>query len=341
MTGAVYEPRAGSGNTGLPFFAPGDKKGNRRIHLHMQEDAMTLESEITALRKSKGAVILAHTYQSADIQDIADFVGDSYGLSKQATRLNADLVVFCGVRFMAETAAILNPERTVVLPDPDAGCPMADMITADQLRELKARYPHAPVVCYVNSTAEVKAESTICCTSSNAVQIVNSLEDATDIIFVPDQYLGRFVEKQTGRRLILWEGSCPVHANLHPDVVRKARRDHPDAEVMVHPECTPQVRQHADHVLSTGQMCDLVERTECTTFIVGTEKGIVHTLQKRAPHITFIHLSPQLVCADMQKITMEKLRNALRDETPVVSVDHEIAVGARNAIQAMLDVVEG
>ncbi|MFW5996940.1 MAG: quinolinate synthase NadA, partial [Lentisphaeria bacterium] len=244
-----------------------------------------IRARIAALKAEKDAVILSHTYQPGEIQDIADFVGDSYGLSKKATELDARVIVFCGVRFMAETAAVLNPDRTVLLPDMDAGCPLADMIKVEELRQLKRQYPGAPVVCYVNSSAEVKAESTVCCTSSNAVCIVESLADAEEIIFVPDQYLGKFVERKTGRKLILWDGYCPTHAMLRAGTVRKMQELHPGAEVMVHPECPPQVQDEADHVLSTGQMCDLVKTTDCRQFLVGTEEGIIHTLKKEAPAI--------------------------------------------------------
>jgi quinolinate synthase len=298
-----------------------------------------IKQQICELRKQRNAVILSHTYQPAEIQDLADYVGDSYGLSKQATQVDADMIVFCGVQFMAETAAILNPERTVVMPDKTAGCPMADMITADQLRELKSQHPDAAVVCYVNSTAEVKAESTICCTSSNAVRIVNSLPADQPVIFVPDRYLGRFVERHTGRNnMIIWDGFCPTHARLDAETIRRARAEHPDAEVMVHPECMPETQDQADHVISTGQMCDLVETTTCKKFLVGTEEGILHTLRKKAPHIEFISLSPSLVCFNMKKTTVAKVIDALRTGEPRITVPPAIADKARNAIQAMLNV---
>ncbi len=300
-----------------------------------------IRERIDALRREKNAVILSHTYQPAEVQDIADFVGDSYGLSKQAASVDAELIVFCGVQFMAETAAVLNPSRTVVMPDKTAGCPMADMITADELRDLKAGHPGAPVVCYVNSTAEVKSESTICCTSSNAVQIVQSLGTVDDILFVPDQYLGKFVERRIGRSLTLWDGYCPTHARIQPDAVRQMREQHPDAEVMVHPECTPGVQDLADHVLSTGQMCDLVKETGCGKFIVGTEEGIVHTLQKIAPHIEFVLLSPFMICPNMKKTTLSKILRVLETGDNRIEVPSDIADGARNAINAMLRVVEG
>jgi quinolinate synthase len=299
---------------------------------------MDLRERIRALCRQRDAVILAHTYQPGEIQDVADFVGDSYGLSRKAAGVQAAVIVFCGVRFMAETAAILNPERTVLLPAPDAGCPMADMISADSLRALKAQHPGAPVVCYVNTTAEVKAESTICCTSSNAVKIVQSLGEQPEILFVPDQYLGRFVERQLGRNLVLWQGFCPTHAMLRQDLVRQMRAEYPDAELMVHPECLPEVQDLADHVLSTGQMAALVATTACRRFLVGTEVGILHTLRKIAPHLEFIHLTPFLRCPNMKKITLEKIVRSLETLEPRVTVPADIAAAARQALERMLEV---
>ena len=301
-----------------------------------------LVHEIAQLKRERHAIILSHTYQSAEIQDVADFVGDSYGLSKRAAEVEADMIVFCGVRFMAETAAVLNPDRAVVLPDPAAGCPMADTITSSQLRRLQEECPTAPTVCYVNTTAAVKAESTICCTSSNAVQIVNSLGDSQDeVIFVPDRYLGLFVARQTSRRLVLWQGACPVHTTLRQETIEEVRADHPQAEVMVHPECLPEVQGAADHILSTGQMCELVKKTPCREFIVGTERGILHALRRIAPGTVFHHASPDLVCSDMNRITLEKVRRSLQDGEPRVVVPHDVAARARRAIQAMLAVAGG
>mgnify|MGYP006287770153 CR=1 FL=1 len=299
-----------------------------------------IQDRINKLKQAQNAVILSHTYQPPEIQDMADFVGDSYGLSKQAGDVTADVIVFCGVRFMAETAAVLNRERTVLMPDLRAGCPMADMITADQLRKLKGEHPDAAVVCYVNSSADVKAESTVCCTSSNAVQIVQALADAPEIIFVPDKYLGKFVERRTERNLILWEGYCPTHANVTADTIRQARTEHPDAAVMVHPECTPEVQDEADHVLSTGQMLDLVKQTDRSQFIVGTEYGIIHTLKKAAPHITYVSLSSRLVCPNMKRVTLEKIRQSLETGRHRINVPPDIADGAEKAITRMLDIVE-
>ena len=298
-----------------------------------------LVEKINRLRQERRAVILAHTYQTADVQDIADFVGDSYGLSKKAAEVrDADVIVFCGVRFMAETAAVLNPGRTVIMPDEGAGCPMADMITGEQLRQFKAAHPGAPVVCYVNSTAEVKAESTVCCTSSNAVKVVQSLGDVPEILFVPDKYLGTFVERKLGRKLVLWNGFCPTHAMIRRETVLRMQQEHPQAKLMVHPECVPEVQDLADFVISTGQMCDLVKTTDIREFIVGTEDGIMHTLRKLAPHITFYHLSPFLRCPNMKKTTLAKIASALETLETKITVPAGIAEASRRSIQAMLDI---
>ena len=296
-----------------------------------------IRSQINTLRREKNAVILAHTYQPAEIQDVADYVGDSYGLSIEATRLEkADLIVFCGVSFMAETAAILNPGRKVIMPDPDAGCPMADMISGEQLRQFKAKHPGAKVVCYVNSTAEVKAESDVCCTSSNAVKIVSSLGADCDIIFVPDQFLGKFVEQKLGRKLILWDGYCPVHEQLSGETTRKIKARHPGIPLMVHPETRPEVQQQAEFVLSTGEMLTLVKNSPEPRFLVGTEEGILHALRKAAPDKEFIHLSGCLLCPDMKKTNLEKLLHSLQTEETVITVPESIALRARHSIEAMI-----
>jgi quinolinate synthase len=235
---------------------------------------------------------------------------------------------------------VLNPGRIVILPDLNAGCPMADMITADQLRTLKAQHPGAPVVCYVNSTAEVKAESTICCTSANAARIVASLGDEPEIVFIPDQFLGRFVEKKLGRKLVLWEGFCPTHTMIRKETILRVHQEHPEAKLMVHPECVPEVQELADYVLSTGQMCELVRTTEVRQFIIGTEEGILHTLRKIAPHIEFIHLSPFMRCLNMKKITLAKIVRSLETLEPCITVEPAVAGEARRAIEAMLRVSE-
>ncbi|MBR6058580.1 MAG: quinolinate synthase NadA [Victivallales bacterium] len=296
-----------------------------------------LLTDINRLRKERKAVILAHTYQPAEIQEMADFVGDSYGLSVKASQLeDADIIVFCGVSFMAETAAILNPKKTVLMPEPSAGCPMADTITAEQLRGFKAEHPGAPVVCYVNSTAEVKAESDICCTSSNALKVVKSLGDVPEILFVPDQYLGHFVEKQLGRKLVCWNGGCPIHHRLTADVVRKMKAKYPDYKLMVHPETTPEVQEEADYILATGPMIDLVRTSDEQRYLVGTEEGILHALKGAAPQKDYVHVSPLLVCEDMKKTTLEKVKRSLETLETVVTVPEDIAAKARKSIEAML-----
>ncbi|MFA4945527.1 MAG: quinolinate synthase NadA [Lentisphaeria bacterium] len=296
-----------------------------------------LVAKINRLRRERKAVILAHTYQTGDIQDIADYVGDSYGLSVKASQVrDAEAIIFCGVQFMAETAAILNPGRKVIMPDPSAGCPMADMITAEQLRAFKAAHPGAPVVCYVNSTAEVKAESDICCTSANAAKIVRSLGEVPDILFIPDQFLGKFVEKQLGRNLTLWPGFCPTHNMIRAETVLRMKAEHPDAKLMVHPETRPEVQELADFILSTGQMAEMVKTTPHRKFIVGTEDGILHTLRKAAPRIEFVLLSPFLRCPNMKKTTLAKVARSLETLETVIQVPEAVAAKAKRAIDAML-----
>lgn len=299
---------------------------------------MTIQEEINVLREKRRAVILAHTYQSAEIQDIADFVGDSYGLAVKASQLeDADVIVFCGVSFMAETAAILNPGKTVLMPDASAGCAMADMINGEQLRQFKAEHPGAPVVCYVNSTAEVKAESDICCTSSNAVKVVKSLGDVPEILFVPDRHLGGFVERQLGRKLICWQGGCPVHYTMSPETVREMKSRYPGYVVMTHPETCKETQAEADYVLATGPMIELVKQDPRTKWLVGTEEGIMHALRKAAPEKEYVHIWPELICKSMKQTTLENLKRCLETMETRVTVPEDISVKARKSIQAMLD----
>ena len=296
---------------------------------------MNLVAEIQKLKSARKAVILAHNYQVPDVQDVADFTGDSLELSRKATEIEAETIVFCGVHFMAETAAILNPDKVVLLPDARAGCPMADMITGAQLREFKARHPGAKVVCYVNSTAEVKAESDCCCTSGNAVKIVRHYADS-EVLFVQDQHLGSVVEEQLGRKLILWPGYCPTHARINPKDILDLKAAHPRALALAHPECPKPVRIVADHVLSTGQMCKFVAETPATEFIVATEEGLIHRLKKDNPGKTFYRVSPFAVCPNMKRNTLEKVLFCLRDMQPAVKVEPAIAARARRAIEQML-----
>jgi quinolinate synthase len=298
-----------------------------------------LLNKIKELKAQRRAVILAHNYQPAEIQDLADFCGDSLGLSVQASKTDAEVVVFCGVRFMAETAAILSPDKTVLMPEPKAGCPMADMITAGQLRRLKAEHPDALVVCYVNSSAEVKAESDYCCTSANAVAVVESLPADKEIIFVPDQHLGRFVQERTGRTLILWPGYCATHALISEDDIVKARRQHPDAVVMAHPECSEPVKALADELLSTGQMLKFVKTSGAACFIVATEIGILHALKKVRPDAEFVAASARGVCPNMKKTTLDKLVPSLEHLQYQITVPPEIAERAKRSLTRMVEVL--
>ena len=296
---------------------------------------MNLVAEIRKLQAERKAVILAHNYQVPDIQDIADYTGDSLELSRKATEIDAQVIVFCGVHFMAETAAILNPDKMVLMPDARAGCPMADMITGAQLREFKAQHPGAKVVCYVNSTAEVKAESDCCCTSGNAAKIVAHYAN-DEVIFVPDQHLGSVVEEQLGRKLVLWPGYCPTHARINPKDILELKAAHPGAVALAHPECPKPVRVVADRILSTGQMCRFVQESPAPEFIVATEEGLIHRLKRDNPAKTFHRVSPFAVCPNMKRNTLEKVLFCLRDMQPAVRVAEPLASRARRAIEQML-----
>ncbi len=295
-------------------------------------------AEIRRLAKERHAVILAHNYQPGEIQDLADYTGDSLELARRATEVEADVIVFCGVYFMAETAAILNPGKTVLIPDASAGCPMADMITGEQLRDFKAQHPGAKAVCYVNSTADVKAECDICVTSGNAARVMKTFPESQEIIFVPDQHLGAHVAGLLDRHYILWQGCCPVHANLSEQKIAAARAAHPGSPVLVHPECAREVRDAADERLSTGGMCAYAKTCAEKTILVGTEVGILHRLRQENPEKTFIPVDENLVCPDMKKTTLDNLLACLRTLEPRVVVPEEIAVNARRAIEAMLAV---
>ena len=297
-----------------------------------------MKAEIERLKKERKAVILAHNYTRGEVQDVADYTGDSLELARRATQVDADVIVFCGVYFMAETAAILNPDKTVLIPDPSAGCPMADMITGAQLRELKAKHPGAVAVCYVNSTAEVKAECDLCVTSGNAEKVMATIPAGREILFVPDQHLGGHVSAKEGRDYVLWPGYCPTHARLTPKMIADARAARPGAPVMVHPECPKDVREAADEQLSTGGMCRFARESDAQTILVGTEVGILHRLRKENPDKTFVSVSDTLVCPNMKKTTLENLRDCLRDMSNRVVVEKDVADRARRAIDAMLAV---
>jgi quinolinate synthase len=310
-----------------------------------------MQDEVRALAEERNAVILAHNYQVPEVQDVADFVGDSLGLSRKAAATGADVIAFCGVHFMAETASILSPDKTVLLPDLDAGCSLADSITADQLRAWKAEHPGAIVVMYVNTTAEVKAETDYCCTSSNAVQVVEHIRathgDDVEILFGPDMWLGAYVERVTGRRMHVWDGECHVHAGIRPADITAVREAHPGAEFMIHPECgcTTQVMEYVaagdvdperTHMLSTGGMLDFARESDADTFIVATETGMLHPLAKENPEKEFIPANRAAACRYMKMITLPKLRDALRDLRPQVRVDPELAERARVPIERMV-----
>ncbi|MBA7601648.1 Quinolinate synthase A [subsurface metagenome] len=295
-----------------------------------------LTEKIEKLKQQRNAVILAHNYQPPKIQDLADFTGDSLELSIKAAETDAKVIVFCGVQFMAETAAVLSPRKTVLLPDKLAGCPLADMITADQLRKLKQQHPDATVVCYVNSSAEVKAESDYCCTSSNAVEVVESLPADREIIFVPDQHLGRFVIEKTSRELVLWPGYCHVHVVITEADIRNAKANHPDAIVMAHPECTEPVKALADEVLSTGQMLKFAGKNSAKRFIVATEIGMIYALKRQNPQSEFIAASERAICPNMKRITVEKVLWSLEDMQYKVTVPKKVRAKAKKAIDRMV-----
>ena len=297
---------------------------------------ISLADRIQKLKEEKDAIILAHNYQRGEVQDIADFVGDSLQLSIEASKVTNSIIVFCGVHFMAETAKILNPDKMVLLPDSNAGCPMADMITADQLRELKEKHPGAAVICYVNSTAEVKALSDICCTSSNAIKVVESIPEGKDIIFIPDKYLGSYVQEKTGRKMIFWNGYCPTHIRINAKQIIELKKKHLDSEVIVHPENTPEVIEVADRVESTGGMLKYMKNSNNKSFIVGTEVGIIHRLKKENPDKEFIPAFAKAVCPNMKLTDLEKILWALEGEETKIEVPEEIAVKAKSAIDRMI-----
>jgi len=299
----------------------------------------SIVEKIGGLKDTRRAVILAHNYQPGEIQDLADFCGDSLGLSIKAAQTDADVIVFCGVQFMAETAFILSPGKTVLLPEKQAGCPLADMITAEQLRKLKREHPSALVVCYVNSPAQVKAESDYCCTSANAVALVRSLPPERTVIFVPDRHLGQFVAEKTGRDLVLWPGYCPTHMVITEEDIRTAKEKYPDAIVMAHPECTEPVKELSDQILSTGQMLKFAKKSTVKRFIIATEIGIIHTLKKQNPQAEFIAANERAICPNMKKITLEKVQWALEDMQYKVTVPDEIRIKAKRSLDRMIEVL--
>jgi len=303
----------------------------------MEDSDAALLEKIASLKKSRNAIFLVHNYQLGEVQDIADFTGDSLELSQKAAGTDADVIVFCGVQFMAETAAIICPDKIVLLPELEAGCPMADMITASDLREKKKEHPGATVVCYVNSSAEVKAESDICCTSANAVSIVEKIQGDKKIIFVPDQYLGSYAAGQTGREMVLWPGFCPTHIRILARDIVLQKAEHPRAKVIVHPECRQEVTDLADAVLSTGGMIRFARETDAEEIIVGTEIGILHRLRKENPGKRFIPASEQAICPRMKLITLETVLWSLENMSHQVKIPENIRLRAKAAVDKMLE----
>jgi quinolinate synthase len=302
-----------------------------------------LQEEVRELARTRDAVILAHNYQVPEVQDVADFVGDSLGLAREGAATDASVIAFCGVHFMAETAAILSPEKTVLIPDLDAGCSLAASITGDQLRAWKAEHPGAVVVSYVNTTADVKAETDYCCTSGNAVEVVQAIPEDREILFLPDLYLGLWVERVTGRTLRIWMGECHVHAGIRPGDIERWQVEAPDAELLVHPECGCASQCMAfgndrTHILSTEGMIRFAKGSPKERFLVATETGILHRLEKEAPEKRFEAVSERAICAYMKMITLEKLRDSLRELRHEVTVPPDVAAKARLALERMVSI---
>jgi len=292
--------------------------------------------QINELRKEKNAVILAHNYQRGEVQDIADFAGDSLGLSQQAASTDADVIVFCGVHFMAETAKILSPKKTVLLPDPNAGCPMANMLAKKELIQFKSEHLGALSVAYVNCSAEIKAEVDVCCTSANAVRVIKSLPAGKEILFVPDQSLGDYVRRKTGRNIVLWPGYCPTHHRFLERAVEEARAAHPDAPVCIHPEANHEVLEQADFIGSTSQILEFCKESDKQEFVIGTEIGILHTLKKQNPGKEFYPLSLLGDCPNMKLTTLEKILWSLQDMEFEIKLDEEVRKRAEASVQKMV-----
>lgn len=296
--------------------------------------------KIKLLKKNLNAGILVHYYQNKEIQDIADYLGDSLGLSRQAKKTNADTIIFCGVQFMAETASIICPEKKVLLPELEAGCPMADMITAQELVNLKSKYKdqEIEVVCYVNSTAAVKAESSICCTSSNAVKVVQSLSKNKRIIFVPDKYLASYTEKITKRKIIKWHGYCRTHIRIQPEDINKIKEKYKNAIILAHPECTLEVQDIADVITSTGGMVNYIKESNNKEFVIATEPGLLDYLRKHFKNKLFLHPDDKIICPNMKMITLEKVLWCMEDQSNEIKVPYKIAEKARLSIERMLKI---
>ncbi|MFA5385077.1 MAG: quinolinate synthase NadA [Eubacteriales bacterium] len=305
----------------------------------MAQEKTELLKEIEELRKKRRAVILSHYYQRPEIQDIADFVGDSLELSRKAAKTDAEVIVFCGVHFMAESASILSPDKIVLLPAEEAGCPMADMITSIDLERWKEKFPQAIVVCYVNTSAEVKAQSDIACTSANAVQVVNSIPPDQQILFVPDKNLGQYIASRTRRELIMWDGFCNTHDKLTKEDVLSAKSEHPEALLVVHPECRPEVISLADKVASTSGMLHFIRESSAGQFIIGTEIGLLHQCSKQCPDKECFPALKKMVCPNMKLTTLEKVRNSLINLEPRIEVETEVRKLALKSLERMLTIV--
>jgi quinolinate synthase len=328
----------------------------------MPSDMPGLREQILKLKEEKRAIILAHNYQREEVQEIADFVGDSLELSRTAATIACDMIVFCGVRFMAESASILSPDKTVLLPEEFALCPMADMIHVDSprpvrtsfpgfpspppyiyppefsLKDIKAQYPGVPVVAYVNTTADVKAESDICCTSANVVKVLESLP-GDEVICIPDKNLSMWAQKNTGKKVIAWDGYCNIHERVTPEDVRKARAEHPEALIMAHPECRLDVLEAADHVTSTSGMLRFAKSSPAREFVVGTEIGLMHRMRKENPEKLFYPLRKDMICPNMKKTSLESVLRAFRENTHLVKVPEHIRVPAKRALDRMLAII--
>jgi len=307
------------------------------------DPTLDLFEEIEKLKKEKNAIILAHYYQEADIQDIADYIGDSLGLSQQAAETEADIIVFAGVHFMAETAKMLSPDKKVLLPDLKAGCSLADSAPAPLFRKFKEKYPDHVVVSYINCTAELKTMTDICCTSSNAVKVIESIPEDKKIIFAPDRNLGKYLEKKTGRDMVLWNGTCMVHEIFSDEKITKLMLRHPEAKFIAHPECEAHILEKADFIGSTSKLLNYTKENEATEFIVATESGIIHQMQKASPEKTFIPAPPNNTCAcnecpHMRRNTLEKLYIAMKYETPEITLEDWVIEQGRASIDRMLEI---
>jgi len=328
----------------MDTLAVAQKSLDRKGFLDLDVDpTLDLFEEIEKLKREKNAIILAHYYQEPDIQDIADYIGDSLGLSQKAESTDADIIVFAGVHFMAETAKMLNPQKKVLLPDLKAGCSLADSAPAPLFRKFKEKYPDHVVVSYINCTAELKTMTDVCCTSTNAVHIIDSIPEDQPIIFAPDKNLGAYLQRKTGREMVIWNGSCMVHEIFSDEKITKLLQRHPNAKFIAHPECEAHILEKADHIASTTGLLNFTRDDEATEFVVATESGIIHQMQKASPHKTFIPAPPDNTCAcnecpHMRRNTLEKLYLCMKHEQPEIHLDQWVIDEGRACIDRMLEV---